>query len=287
MTSPTPPTASTLLTIAQTDVTSPIPTSTLYPLLTSPPFLSIPGTFNTRDLGLLPYPPGTPRIRPGLVIRTASLQGLTPEGGAALRELGIKTIYDLRSIKEHETAPDPEVEGVEGVWVAGDERDAMEDVRGFVEGGGEAGYEGMYLGVLGDYREVFKRVLEGIRDGEGKGGVLLHCNAGRDRTGVISGMLLGLAGVDPDIIALDFMLSRIGTEPAREQLLAFAMRGTGVTSVDEPGFYNLCSLRVSSWERFVKGVEREYGGWEGYVTGTLGFSQEDLDKIKRNLVVEG
>jgi hypothetical protein len=150
---------------------------------------------------------------------------------------------------------------------------------------------------------VFKRVLERIRDGEGKDGVVVHCNgefgwwgfcwermltgtAGRDRTGVITGVLLGLAGVDPEIIALDFMLSRIGTEPAREQLLAFAMRGTGVKSADEPGFYNLCSLRVSSWERFVKGVEREHGGWEGYVTGTLGFSEDDLDKIKKNLIAE-
>ncbi|KAK0613438.1 protein-tyrosine phosphatase-like protein [Immersiella caudata] len=284
--STTAPTAQTLLSIAETDVTTPIPTPTLLPILTSPPFLHIPGTFNSRDLGLLPYPAGTPRIKPNLIIRTASLQGLTDEGAAAIRKLGVKTIYDLRSIKEHETAPDPVVEGVSGVWVKGDERDAMEDVRGFVEGGGEKGYEGMYLGVLGDYRDAFKRVLEGVRDGGGVEALVVHCNAGRDRTGVISGMLLGLAGVDPDIIALDFMLSRIGTEPAREQLLAFAMRGTGVTSVDEPGFYNLCSLRVSSWERFVKGVEREFGGWEGYVTGTLGFSQEELDKIKKNLVAE-
>jgi len=99
-------------------------------------------------------------------------------------------------------------------------------------------------------------------------------------------MLLSLAGVDGDTITLDFMLSRIGTEPGREQLLAFAMRGTGVKSVDEPGFYNLCSLKVASWERFVKGVEREYGGWDSYVTKTLGFSEEDLAKIKKNLVAK-
>jgi protein tyrosine/serine phosphatase len=112
------------------------------------------------------------------------------------------------------------------------------------------------------------------------------CLAGRDRTGITAGLLLSLAGVDRDIITLDYMLSRIGTEPGRQQLLEFVMRGTGVTSVDEPGFYNLCSLKVASWETFLKAVEREYGGWESYVTKTLGFSEEDLATIKGNLVAE-
>jgi len=82
------------------------------------------------------------------------------------------------------------------------------------------------------------------------------------------------------------MLSRIGTEPAREQLLAFALRGSGAVGVDAPGFRNMCSLRVSSWRRFVQGLEREHGGWEGYVTDALGFSDEELTVIKRNLTRE-
>ncbi|KAK0643078.1 protein-tyrosine phosphatase-like protein [Cercophora newfieldiana] len=281
----TPPTASSLLALAKTDVTLPIPKETVYAVLASPPFVYIPGTFNTRDLGLLPVPSGSPSIRPGFAFRTASLEGLAPEGHDAIRALGIKRVFDLRSMKEHRTKPDPVVEGVEGSWVAGDERDAMEDLSGFVEGEGEKGYERMYLDVMRMYRGSLREVLVHVRDREGEG-FMFHCNAGRDRTGVAAGMLLALAGVDPDAITLDFMLSRVGTEPAREQLLAFAMRGTGVTSVDAPGFYNLCSLKVASWERFVKGVEREYGGWEGYVTGTLGFSEEDLEKIKKNLVAK-
>jgi protein tyrosine/serine phosphatase len=118
---------------------------------------------------------------------------------------------------------------------------------------------------------------KGDRNANGK-------TAGRDRTGVLSGLLLSLAGTPPDLVELDFMLSRIGTEPAREQLLAFALKGSGAESVDAPGFYNLCSLKVQCWRAFVKGVEREYGGWEGYVTKQLGFSPAELETIKRNLV---
>lgn len=113
--------------------------------------------------------------------------------------------------------------------------------------------------------------------------MLTRHKAGRDRTGVAAGMLHALAGVDEESIALDFMLSRIGTEPAREQLVAFALRGSGAESADAPGFYNLISLRRECWDAFVEEMKRAYGGWEGYVTGTLGFSEEDLVTIGKNL----
>ena len=96
-------------------------------------------------------------------------------------------------------------------------------------------------------------------------------------------MLLLLAGEEPDVVDLDFMLSRIGTEPAREELMAFVMHGAGAKDKNAPGFHNLVSLRRSSWKAFVEGVEQEYGGFEQYITKTLGFSEDDLATIKKNL----
>lgn len=96
-------------------------------------------------------------------------------------------------------------------------------------------------------------------------------------------MLLTLAGADPETVTLDFLLSRVGTEPARELLLSFARKGAGVESDDAPGFKNLCSLRASCWNAFLAGAERKYGGFSGYVTGTLGFSEDELAVIVRNL----
>lgn len=98
-------------------------------------------------------------------------------------------------------------------------------------------------------------------------------------------MLMTLAGVDPDTINLDFMLSRVGTEPAREQLISFAKKGAGIESDDAPGFHNLCNLRTACWNAFLDGVRRDYGGFEGFVTKTLGFTEQDLATIKANLVV--
>lgn len=100
---------------------------------------------------------------------------------------------------------------------------------------------------------------------------------------MISGLLQSLAGTPPDAVSLDYLLSRIGTEPVRTMLLAFALAGTNAENLEQPGFQNLCSLRGESWAAFVAAVQREYGGFEQYVVKTLGFSEEDVAKIKANL----
>jgi protein tyrosine/serine phosphatase len=99
----------------------------------------------------------------------------------------------------------------------------------------------------------------------------------------LSGLLLTLAGAQPDTVSLDYLLSRIGTEPAREQLLAFAMKESRIRSLDEPGFLNLASLREVCWRAFLDALEGKYGGFHGYVTKTLGFPGDDVETIVRNL----
>jgi protein tyrosine/serine phosphatase len=79
------------------------------------------------------------------------------------------------------------------------------------------------------------------------------------------------------------MLSRIGTEPAREQLMHYAMSTLGIKDPETPGFYNLVSLRPEFWSHFQKALDEQFGGWEGYVTKGLGISQQDLERIKVNL----
>lgn len=88
------------------------------------------------------------------------------------------------------------------------------------------------------------------------------------------------------------MLSRIGYEPAREPLIKFAIQGAGVDTGDNPdlepfynipAFYNLVSLKATCWDAFVDAVAKDYGGFEGYVTKILGFSDEDVVKIKKSL----
>lgn len=94
------------------------------------------------------------------------------------------------------------------------------------------------------------------------------------------------------------MLSRIGSEPVRDQLEAFARLGAGVparqpgdspaavaaaVAAAPPGFLNLINLRVACWDAFLAALDKEHGGFEGYVTTYLGFSAADVATIKTNL----
>ncbi|KAK4226494.1 hypothetical protein QBC38DRAFT_480230 [Podospora fimiseda] len=279
------PTMSSLLELAQTDVKSPIPPSLLAPALSSPPFLTVPGTFNTRDIGLIP---GS-LIKPGIIYRSGGFFMAGPylpsEAKTILSQtLKIKKVFDLRSVREHDQAPDPDFGvGIEGVWDKPDELDAHVELSEFVDGQGEKGYAWMYMDVLKVYKGAIRKVLEAVRDGEFP--VLFHCTAGRDRTGVVAGIILTLSGASPDVIVLDFLLTRIGYEPAREQLIAFALKGSFAENTEAPGFENLINLKESCWNAFLKAAEEAYGGLEGYVKGTLGFSEEEVSKMKDNLVV--
>jgi hypothetical protein len=109
---------------------------------------------------------------------------------------------------------------------------------------------------------------------------------------------LTLAGAAPDTIALDYMLSRIGSEPVRDELEKFARMGAGVPArkaddspeaiaaaivATPPGFLNLINLRVVCWNAFLEALDKEHGGFEGYVTKALGFSDADVATIKKHL----
>jgi protein tyrosine/serine phosphatase len=98
----------------------------------------------------------------------------------------------------------------------------------------------------------------------------------------MAGLLQTLAGTKQEDVIFDYMLSRIGIEPARERLLVFILANIDVKDTEEPGFWNMVSLRPSFWKAFVEAVEAEYGGCGGYVKG-LGFSTKDLETIKKNL----
>ncbi|KAI0473145.1 protein-tyrosine phosphatase-like protein [Xylariaceae sp. FL0804] len=282
--------AAELLQLAETDVKEAIPKEQYGPVLMSPPFIYVDGTFNTRDLGLVP---GSP-LRANFAIRSGALGHLTDNGKAVLTgKLGVRRVFDLRSPEERARMPDPALElddgggsgvggGVEATWIESLRPDSTPDLARFARGRGEDGYRDMYLEVLDVYRRSWRAVLEHVRDRPGDP-FLVHCTAGRDRTGVLSGLLLKLAGASDDVVVLDWMLSRVGTEPVREMLLKFAMEGSNAAGQEAPGFYNLCSLRRGCWEAFARGVERDYGGFEKFVTDELAFSHEDLAKIRKHL----
>ncbi|KAF6818062.1 tyrosine phosphatase [Colletotrichum plurivorum] len=268
-----------LLELAETDVCSALPQAVVTSIIAQPPFLIVPGTFNVRDVGLVP---GSP-LRAGYIFRSGSLEGLRHEGFAQLTEkLGIKRVFDLRTGHEREKHPEPNFPGAEFTWVPNSYINAV-DMADFVGNGGADGYCKMYMDMIEVYAPTIRAVLEHVRD-RPREPFLFHCALGRDRTGIVAGLLESIAGANDETVLLDYLLTRIGSEPVRERLLERAIRDNGCPEgLDDPAFNNLCSLRAITWKLFVEKIEHKYGGFRGYVIDVLGFSELELEQIIGNL----
>lgn len=92
-----------------------------------------------------------------------------------------------------------------------------------------------------------------------------------------------IAGTPEDDVAYDYMLSRVGLEPARGMMVLAIKAGFNATDVDSPGFHNVASIRPSYWREFKAGLQEKYGGWDGYIRNTLGFDDTEVQKMRENL----
>jgi hypothetical protein len=160
------------------------------------------GCVNVRDLGGLLAADGRP-IRRGAIVRSDSANHLTAAGWSALQAYGIRTIVDLRDPSEH--APDAAPRAAELVTVVRTLED-LADTAFWDQWRHLSGTPLYYQAFLARWPERFAAVFAAIAEA-GPGGVLVHCAAGRDRTGLVTLLLLALVGVSPDQIAADYALS--------------------------------------------------------------------------------
>ena len=167
--------------------------------------LDWPGLHNVRDLGGLPTRNGG-EIRPGALVRSEGLDRLDPAGWDLLHGHGVRTVVDLRSdfeIGAAPYAPSGELAVVQTRWEEGllaDPEFADWATTGLLS---TCLYYRRFLERWPDRTAATVRAVAEAAPG----GVLVHCAAGRDRTGLITALLLSLAGVPDDLIVTDYLIS--------------------------------------------------------------------------------
>ena len=169
-----------------------------------PPALLFPGLVNARDLGGYPTRDGAV-TRSHSLVRADDLWQLTPAGLEALAVYGIRTVIDLRWPEEAALNPNPVPRALPAVrflpislltHTEDEWRLRSRDVA----------KELWKCTVLERVRQELRQVLAAIADAA-PGGLLFHCVAGKDRTGLIAALLLALADVEPAAIASDYAQS--------------------------------------------------------------------------------
>jgi protein tyrosine/serine phosphatase len=163
--------------------------------------LTVDGLVNLRDLGGLPTESGATTL-PGRLLRSESPHTLSDSGLRALLDLGIGAVVDLRTASEREHRPSPLVEA--GVYTSHapiftDDEDYPDHLTTAAE---------VYCWWLRERRTGVAAAMTAIADAP-SAPILVHCHAGKDRTGVIIALVLRLAGVSVDAIADDYAISGV------------------------------------------------------------------------------
>lgn len=159
------------------------------------PRLAWPDLRNARDLGGIPTADGG-WIRERALIRTDNHDRLDAAGLAAMRSYGVSRIVDLRWEWEASKYPSP---------LAGDESYRLVPAC-FELTGNEEIPQDSYRLMVDASRDRLAATFIAIAEAP-PGGVVVHCHAGRDRTGVVVSLALHVAGASVESIAADYALS--------------------------------------------------------------------------------
>ena len=185
---------------------------------------------------------------------------------------GVKTVLDLRSQNERLTNPSP-FDGAAGP-VRYVHRELIDDSNMNSIGDSKDMFE-RYVFIIDNRPHAFAGVFGAIAEAEG--GVVFHCFAGKDRTGLVAAMLLSLAGVAPDDIATDYGLTDLQLAKQYEVWISEAPPEKRDLFRDELRCPPDRILRV------LDHFNRKWGGVAAYLEAS-GVSGADLDRLSQKLV---
>ena len=237
--------------------------------------LLLEGSSNIRDIGGYATRDGK-MTRWKTILRSASMDKLTADGQQRLLDYGVRHIIDLRDVSETESTPNvfaqSSIVGYCNCPVIG-----TAAVNQAIENFGTL--DEMYIIILELCRDQIKTVLERIAEQLPNGMVIFHCWAGKDRTGVITALLLALVGVPAETIAQDYALSYELLADRIEVWRAYNLENER----DMVRFEEEVSSRPEAMLATLDYLETRLGGVETYLR-SIGLANATIEALRTHLV---
>jgi protein-tyrosine phosphatase len=238
------------------------------------------GCLNVRDLGGLPTEDGR-RTRLGGVVRADNIRKLTDDGWRALAEHGVQRIVDLRWPEEiaEDQPRDVDIEVVH-VSVLGEEYDAeyVKELDAHLASVDDVAdhYAWSYVDFLERYRDRFGNALAAVADAQGT--VVVHCMGGKDRTGIVSALMLRLAGVPYSEIGEDYAVTAVNLEPSTSRWIPAI-----ADEAERAKWEKLKDTPPAAMVRVVQEIERRYGDVASYLHAA-GLTDAQVERLRERLV---
>jgi len=257
--------------------------------------LALQGIENFRDIGGYQARDGR-RLKWGKVFRCGHLMQMTSVDGGLLEPLAINAIFDLRTGKERDSFPSvwqcllrPEIFTID-VHTAGE--DPKADLFQLILDGDISRAEvhahmlADYVRMPFDFAPILKQLCAHLLSSPDDGAIVVHCTAGKDRTGLVVALLQALLGVPTDSICDDYLLSNEGFASREKLEHMVATFGHKVENIDarmevmKPLIQvDTCYLRAA-----LDGIEQQVGSLQNYFETTLGLSSQQQLALRDKLL---
>ena len=260
-----------------------------------PHVLLSPAVTNLRDVGGRPTADGG-RVATGVAYRSAELTAPSVATDAALADLGLRTVVDLRTAAERAARPDHVPAGatlVELDVLADLPEGAAAQLPALLTGGDADALAGLDLAtqmlvvyrrlVVGDAaRRAYAAFVRVVIDPERRP-VLFHCTAGKDRTGWTATILLLAAGVDEADVREEFL----AVNPAVRETFAPLLQQFGDAGGDPDLLRPLLEVRAEYLQAALDTMRERFGSFEGYLADGLGLSAIEIETLHRTMHADG
>ncbi len=239
-------------------------------------WVALDGAFNFRDLGGYATRQG-PRLRWGWLYRSDALHRLSAGDVEVLAGLGVDRVIDLR-------APDEIAAVGRGVLSDGPfgylNAPVIPSVSGEALGappGDDIGER--YLWYLDVGRQALVDAIEAVAE-PGRGAVVFHCAAGKDRTGVLAAVVLAMLDVGYDDIVADYALTNRALPSILDRLAADPLHGASVAQMPA----DRRTVRPEAMRRFLQLLDDKHGGARSWAKNA-GVAPTCIDALRARLDV--